>query len=120
MSVELMFEFVVMLVGAVLVSYGLWAWRRGRVTRKSTKAAIVFGCIAVVSALAVDVLTDFLTPDKHDALGFVVTVVAGLLSFLCLIALAAAIVSLIVRAVTRRPADTPPAAVSYEPQPPSV
>jgi hypothetical protein len=120
MSAELVFEYVVMLALAAVVVYGFWAWRRGRVTRKSTRAAIVFGCVAVISAVVVDVLNDFMMPDNYGAAAAVVTVVSVLLSFAAFIALFAAIVSLTIRAISRQRGDSGLVSQPAHPQPPSA
>lgn len=109
----------VFLAVAVLVGYGWWAWKRGKVQRKSTKTALVCGLIAVVALVIAMTLLDFVVAGASDTstVGLVAFLVAMLLVALGLIAFAGAVVSLLVRLVNSQTAVTAPPITG---QPPSV
>jgi membrane-associated HD superfamily phosphohydrolase len=95
-------------VVAIVVVYGLWGWKRGKVQRKSTKTALVFGLVAVVALFVSMTLMDFVVAPASDKSvgGFVAFMVAMLLVGVGLIAFAGAVVSLLVRLIKRQGAET--------------
>ena len=109
----------VFLVVAVLVGYGWWAWKRGKVQRKSTKTALVCGLVAVAALVIAMTLMDFVVAGASDTstVGLVAFLAAMLLFGLGLIAFAAAVVSLLVRLIKSQTAVTAPPITG---RPPSV
>lgn len=103
-----------------LVCWGLWGWRRGRVQRRSTKTALVFGLVSVVALFIATTLNDYVVlPSSKSNAGFVAFMVAMVLLFVALIALVGAITSLLVRVVRRQRVDTATAVTAPPPGAPS-
>jgi hypothetical protein len=106
-----------------LVCWGLWGWRRGKVQRKSSKTALVFGLVAVVAMFIATALNDYVVlPGGKSTAGLVAFMVAMALLFVALIAVVGAIVSVLVRLVRRGRPDTAMAITAPPPgaQSPSV
>jgi hypothetical protein len=108
MEIGAIAEVIAMLVIAVLVGYGIWNWRHGGLQRRSTKAAVVFGAIAVASDVGITLIEALGPNDPSDAVAVTLGLVIILGGVVCCAALFGAAASLLIRVLTHPKPALPP------------